>query len=130
MKKYITFNLNYLKIKNAINILSGNEEIKDFIEKLYSYGLHCIYIINKGDLKKGLNTIDYPHLQSLFEKENFNDMITRADFSKYLTIDINPNAKNFNELFIKKVSVYVANNYKINSCLINCVIDNFKDSFD
>ena len=25
---------------------------------------------------------------------------------------------------------YVAKNYKINSCLINCVIDNFKDSFD
>ena len=127
-KQYIIKNDNEEEFIDLLNILVQNCNFKDYFRHNRDY-VDMLYVL---DYTESINQMyDYaPYLDSLFTRDNFNSFINNMIFSKYVKCLVNQDAKNFNELFYEKQIEYVNENYKNNSCFINAIINNFKNSFD
>ena len=134
---------------DLIHILSIDEQFVEFIEIKPIHYINCIYVYDaftdnnnipsKYDENDSLINSDSDkiiiknkkkHIKNIIEKDFFNSILVSSVFSKYVSSIINKKAKSFNELFTENLIKYVKDNYKVNSCFINAIIQNYKNSFD
>jgi hypothetical protein len=99
-----------------------------------SDGIHCIIVTNiNSPTEKDIKTATlstYFGKKGIKSKELFSSDSEGGFYHKYITYDINKEAKSFNELFkIPITTDYCKDNYKANSCYINLLVDTFHTAF-
>lgn len=60
----------------------------------------------------------------------FNNNDNNVLMNKYIAYDINKNAKTFGEIFNVKVDDYVKNNFMVNSCVVNAILQQYYEPFN
>ena len=127
--QYATYEYNE-ESKDLLSILIHDRDFYEFYAYYQDY-IDAIYVLNTEEFKGvGLGTNEYPYLNVLFNRDNYNSFINNKVYSKYISYMINNDAKNFNELFVEKRNEYIKENFKNNSCFINAIIENYKEAFD
>jgi len=125
-KKYIyDYDKEFIKV---VAILSQDKIFLEYYEKVKDY-INLI-VINSTLEDINIKNDNYKYLENLFNENNYNENVNNLIFSNYINYDINLNGNNLNEVINYKYSSYVEENYKINSCFINYIIEFYKNSFD
>lgn len=120
---------------DLMNLLIHDDSFYDYVKKVNIGYINMIFIIKINDEISDSNISDnekiYNFESDLSESENYyNNINNGLIFSKYIIPKVNLNATNFNVLFEETKIKYVAENYKINSCFLNSILNCFKESFD
>jgi len=64
------------------------------------------------------------------EGKLFSELATKAIYNKEISYDLNEQAQNFAEMFGITLNRYTIDNYKINSCFMNIIVDTWHSAFE
>jgi len=128
-------------MKFVLNLLSLDKKFYESIKDNRDYVqlVICVSDNNTKKLKLGKNVNLNPeefkknqteYVDELFDMDNNNSENNVAIYSKHVEYEIKEDAKTFKELFMKKQIDYVKKFQKFNSCFLNCIVNDYKESFD
>jgi len=123
----VEYNNAYIRWKTLINIIRTDNEIKQFLENdaLAEYfQIDCIIVKNAVEID---NNGD---LFNPLEGKLFSEHATKAIYNKDISYDLNKQAQNFAEMFGITLNKYTIDNYKLNSCFLNLIVDTWRSAFE
>ena len=115
--------------KRLRRMLENDADMAEDIKRVDdSTGLEMIVIMKNVQEFSNNHASEKIDLTDLTLFDNFDNNVIAH---KYISYDLNKDAKEFHELFKKEASTqYVLENNKTNSCFLNLIVDTFKPSFD
>ena len=108
-----------------IKILITDTKFKVFNLIAHGY-INAIAVYNAKEVGQ---TYKIDLIDDLIENDNYNDEKYKMVNSKYIKYEVNENATDMNELFIKPENDYVIQNKLYNSCFLTCIIQNYYKAF-
>ena len=120
-------NDNNNKFSKLLKILSLSS---DNIRQLISYMINYVVMIEVYDSHQMENIIPQNENIQLINQINHDDYNNYKKNCNYIFYDINLDATEFKDIFYTNLNDYVKNNFIMNGCVINCIVQNFHNAFN
>ncbi|HRP37621.1 MAG TPA: hypothetical protein PLS50_07480, partial [Candidatus Dojkabacteria bacterium] len=123
----VEFNASKIHWNNLIKIIKTDKDVKQVLENDVMAGyfdFECIVV--KDVIAIDQNVKPFEKL----EGKLFSETATQAIFNKEISYDLNEQANNFAEMFGITLNKYTIDNYKLNSCFLNLIIDTWHSAFE